>query len=195
MNRWNGPVFCAIDMFIVLFVMALVLMAPPEVVKILGSDKPICQMAVDITWDSDNTSDVDLWVKAPGDRPVGYSAKNAKVFDLVRDDLGWINDSGTSNSERACARNLPEGEYIINAHLYSRHESPLPLSIVVVVSLVNPSSAFMEQIVTKQFRFEHEGEELTVVRFSIKDGKLVSGSENALPIGLRNASGAPRSLL
>jgi hypothetical protein len=37
-------------------------------------------------------ADVDLWVQAPGDRPVGYSNKSGRIFNLLRDDLGRAQD-------------------------------------------------------------------------------------------------------
>ena len=39
-------------------------------------------------WPPELDSDVDLWVQAPGDVPVGYSNKGGAVFNLLRDDLG-----------------------------------------------------------------------------------------------------------
>ena len=194
MTRWNGPVIATIDMLIALFVVALALMADPKTELQANSDRPICHLAVDMQWKDRDLSDVDLWVKAPGDRPVGYSAREGVVFNLVRDDLGGYMDITSLNSERACARGLPEGEWIVNTHLYSAR-SPLPLSITITVSLVNPSSAFMEEIISRTIQLKYSGEEVTAVRFKIKDGKLVNGSQNEIPIGLReNKGGEIRSI-
>lgn len=194
MTRWTGPVIAMIDMLIALFVVALAMMADPKTELQANSDRPICHLAVDMEWKNGDLSDVDLWVKAPGDRPVGYSAKEGTIFNLVRDDLGGYMDTTNINSERACARGLPEGEWIVNAHLYSAR-SPLPLSITITVSLVNPSSAFMEPLVKMTVQLSSPGEELTVVRFKVKDGRIISGSQNDIPIGLRESkAGEIRSI-
>ena len=43
---------------------------------------------VEVRWPTELDSDVDLWVQAPGDVPVGYSNKGGAMFNLLRDDLG-----------------------------------------------------------------------------------------------------------
>lgn len=188
MKRWPGPVVAYIDVLWTLFVVSVALMAPPAQPTALA-DKPICQLAVDAKWQDDLPVDVDLWVKAPGDTPVGYSAKDGNVFNLVRDDLGTVTiDAG--NSERACAASLPDGEYIVNVHLYN-HGSPPPISVGVVVSSVDAVRATMSELVTRDVVLTTRGQEITVVRFKMKDGKLVPGSEHDIPIALRHGTDQP----
>lgn len=184
MTRWNGPVIATIDMLMALMAVFLVLMSPPVPPKAAASDKPICIMAVDIEWPGDLPTDVDLWVMGPDGRPVGYSAKDGAVFNLVRDDLGTVNDTNLQNRERACARNLPDGEYIVNVHLY-HSDAFQSIPVEMIVSLVDPSSAEMREIEKRQVTLEKPGQQITMLRFSIKDGELVTGSENNLPINLR----------
>ena len=75
-------------------------------------------MIVEIRWPDELDTDVDLWVKAPGDRPVGYSNRGGLVFNLLRDDLGHSSDLTKLNYEFAYTRGAPAGEYVVNVHLY-----------------------------------------------------------------------------
>ena len=47
---------------------------------------------IEAQWADKLDADVDLWVQAPGDVPVGYSNKSGAVFNLLRDDLGRAHD-------------------------------------------------------------------------------------------------------
>src|SRR6266851_5608621 len=73
---------------------------------------------VDLRWDEKVDADVDLWVEAPGDVPVGYSNKAGMIFNLLRDDLGHSGDPNSMNYEVAYGRGRWPGEYTVNAHLY-----------------------------------------------------------------------------
>jgi hypothetical protein len=190
MKRWQGPVVAYIDVLWTLFVVSIAFMAPPVPPTQAMADKPICQMAVDAVWQGDLPVDVDLWVRAPGDTPVGYSAKDGKSFNLVRDDLGTATDSLGINSERACASGLPDGEYTVNLHLYN-HAVPPPISVGVVVSSVDAYRAEMSEVVKREVVLTTKGQELTVVRFTLKDGKLVAGSEHDIPVKMRHGSNDP----
>jgi hypothetical protein len=55
-------------------------------------------VAVEMQWPDKLDADVDLWVQAPGDAPVGYSNKSGRVFNLLRDDLGKAQDMTYGNS-------------------------------------------------------------------------------------------------
>ena len=59
---------------------------------------PPGSLIIDIHWDDKFDADVDLWVQAPGDVPVGYSNKSGGVFNLLRDDLGKAKDLTDGNS-------------------------------------------------------------------------------------------------
>jgi hypothetical protein len=185
---WSPQAIATIDMLYCLVAGLIVLMAEPSP-KIAAADKPICQLAVDAVWADALPVDVDLWVRAPGDTPVGYSAKDGTIFNLVRDDLGTVTVDN-SNSERACARVIADGDYIVNVHLYN-HGSPPPIPVTVTVSFVDPAAATMTQILSKQVVLESKGQEITVVRFKMKDDHLVTGSEHDIPVKLRHGSNDP----
>jgi hypothetical protein len=142
---------------------------------------------VEARWPDEMDSDVDLWVQAPGDVPVGYSNKGGAVFNLLRDDLGHTADLTGLNYEFSYSRGVPAGEYTVNVHLYRNHETnPVPVSIVVSAKgSVNESA---KQLLATKVVLEHEGEELTAFRFRLDDkGRLVSGSVHDLPKSLRTA--------
>src|SRR6202521_4580652 len=76
---------------------------------------PPGSLIVDIHWEDKIDADVDLWVQAPGDVPVGYSNKSGIIFNLLRDDLGHSGDPVSMNYEIAYGRGLWPGEYTVNA--------------------------------------------------------------------------------
>lgn len=142
---------------------------------------------IEARWPDEMDADVDLWVQAPGDVPVGYSNKGGAVFNLLRDDLGHTADLTGLNYEFSYSRGVPAGEYAVNVHLYRNHESGIiPVSVVVSVKgSVNESA---KQLLATKVTLEHEGQELTAFRFRLDDkGHLVSGSVHDLPKSLRTA--------
>jgi len=189
MKLWSPQAIATIDMLYCLVAGLIVLMAEPSP-KIAAADKPICQLAVDVSWPNGTPVDVDLWVRAPSDKPVGYSAKDGAVFNLVRDDLGTIYTADESNSERACARFLADGEWVVNLHLYNSGIDP-PIPVDITVSLVDPSAATMTPILERHVVLQKKGQELTVIRWKMKDGRVVSGSEHDIPVPLRHGSNNP----
>jgi len=144
---------------------------------------------IEARWPDEANADVDLWVQAPGDVPVGYSNAAGAVFNLLRDDLGHMSDLTGLNYEFSYSRGVPAGEYTVNAHLYRNHEAyKIPVTIVVSVKGGNNESA--KQILTSKVELVREGEERTVLRFKLDDhGHLVRGSVHDLPKPLRSARG------
>lgn len=139
-------------------------------------------MMVEIHWPDKVDIDIDLWVKSPDDdRPVGYSNRAGKTFNLLRDDLGKSNDSTDRNFEMAYTRGLPAGEYIINIHYFISREpgSPGDVPVEVVISTKTDGLGGMKQIITRKATLRVLGEEITVVRFVIReDGQLDEQSVN-----------------
>ena len=80
--------------------------------------QPPGNVMIEARWPDAVDADVDLWVQAPGDVPVGYSNKGGAIFNLLRDDLGTRADATGLNYEISFARGLPAGEYTANLHLY-----------------------------------------------------------------------------
>jgi hypothetical protein len=142
---------------------------------------------VELVWPADNQSDVDLWVQAPGDAPVGYSNKGGAVFNLLRDDLGRFGDLTSMNYESSYSRGIVPGEYTANVHMY-RNLGSLPLEAKVVVSVTRggqPSRQLLATTVT----LTREGQERTALRWRLtEDGSLVPGSVTTAFRELRSGS-------
>ncbi|MGE5147620.1 MAG: hypothetical protein ACM3N5_12785 [Candidatus Eiseniibacteriota bacterium] len=144
---------------------------------------------VEIRWPDELDADVDLWVQAPGDVPVGYSNKGGKIFNLLRDDLGTKGDATGLNYEVSYSRGIPPGEYVVNVHLYRNNTQLTEIPVTTVVSVKGPTAHGAKQILTSQVKLTHLGQELTVFRFRLtKNGELDSGSVNSLPKPLRSAA-------
>lgn len=185
--HWDGPTISMMDMLwtiAIIFMALVILVVPQPKVNPNAADRSICSLAVDITWPDGNNADVDLWVQAPGDQPVGYASPKGLYFDLVRDDLGSINDATSSNFERACSRGIPDGEYTVNVDLFSSNNEKGPVAVHVSVGSVDLSSAIMVELLSKDVSLDHKGE-ITVFRFTLHDGKLVQGSVNVIPKPLK----------
>lgn len=135
--------------------------------------------------------DVDLWVKSPGDaRPVGYSRKQGKYLDLLRDDLGrGFERAMDRHYENVFARSSPAGEYIVNLHMYSDYfNAKFPIQVEVKVELVkqNVDKGDVKSVISTTLNLNELGQESTVVRFSLdQNGDLVPGSVNHEPLPLR----------
>jgi hypothetical protein len=140
----------------------------------------------EISWPPELDDDVDLWVQAPGDAPVGYSNKGGKFFNLLRDDLGFQNDVSGINYEVSYSRGLPVGEYTVNIHFYRNRAGVLPVPVTAVVSVKNTPADPPRQILAAKVALMREGEELTIFRFRLTDkGSVVPGSVTNLHRGLR----------
>ncbi len=140
------------------------------------------QLIVSIEWPQ-GSQDVDLWVAAPEDNQVGYSQKNGKVFNLLRDDLGTTNDGSLVNREEAFARTLPAGEYVVNIHGYRLTEEQ---KVHFEVRMMNESGS---NLLVSSDSTVRQGQERTIVSFRIDaNGQVVPGSINHVYKPLRSGN-------
>ena len=151
------------------------------------STRPQGNLIVEIFWDDEIDCDVDLWVQAPGDKPVGYSNKGGIIFNLLRDDLGKNSDVSKRNMEVAYTRGIPDGEYIINVHLFNLKSASLPVAVLAIVTLndMEDGKKPARQILVSNVELTQAKQELTVVRFTFKDQKLVENSLHRVPKNIR----------
>lgn len=155
---------------------------------------PPGNVIVNIFWEDGLNIDVDLWVLGPEDaRPVGYSNRAGETFNLLRDDLGSINDITTRNFENAYTRGLPEGEYIINVHMFAHKEKnkkwPVEVEVVVTVMEAENGKSSVRDVATAIIPLTRHGEEITAVRFKIdKNHKVIQESINQIQKKLRGSS-------
>ena len=108
--------------FVTIVILLLPHINPPTVAE--ATTDPPGNVLVEVRWPDEFDSDVDLWVQAPGDLPVGYSNTGGDVFNLLRDDLGHSKDVTNVNYEVAYSRGTPAGEYTVNLHLYRNNAGP-----------------------------------------------------------------------
>ena len=148
---------------------------------------PPGSVIVDIHWDDKIDADVDLWVQAPGDVPVGYSNKAGMIFNLLRDDLGHSGDPVSMNYEISYGRGLWPGEYTVNAHLYRSADGRFPVPVTAKVQ-VRSSDGIVKNLLQSSVQLDHVGQETTIFRFQLDDkGHLVPGSLNRIHKDLRAA--------
>ena len=140
-------------------------------------------VSVEIRWGDGIDADVDLWVQAPGDQPVGYSNLGAEFFNLLRDDRGFAGEPLGLNYENAFTRGVPDGEYIVNVHLFHSRRGKPPIEVAILVSIRKPAERLRE-LVTRTVQLRYTGHEITVVRFRLAGGVLVEESVNANPVKL-----------
>lgn len=149
--------------------------------------EPPGNVIIEARWPDDMDVDVDLWVQAPGDVPVGYSNKGGVVFNLLRDDLGKRADATAMNYEVSYSRGIPAGEYTVNVHLYRNTARVSSIPVTLVASVKRSTQESARQLLASKVELTREGQEQTVFRFRLNDrGELVPGSVTSLQRPIRN---------
>jgi len=186
---WLDTALLMLGGFILMTVLMLSVVNPPaKSAETVGEQSP-GNVIVEAQWGDKLDADVDLWVQAPGDKPVGYSNKSGRVFNLLRDDLGKAQDVTDFNYEVAYSRGMPAGEYIVNVHMYRGIGVTYPIDVKVVASLKATPDDTAQPLVTTTVKLQHENDQVTAFRFTLDDkGHLVSGSINNLYKELRVAA-------
>ncbi len=173
------------DLLIALLVvfMAMAALALVAATKAVRAGVTQGSLVIEMRWDRASDSDMDLWVKAPGDAPVGFSHMADQHCNLLRDDLGRAIDRQSRNEEMVVCRGAPAGEWIADAMLYRDYDGVLPVGVDVTVLRI--SGAGVDTLLTRHVEMTEEGEQDTIWRFGL-DGKgaLVPGSVNDLPMPL-----------
>ena len=132
---------------------------------------------VEVQWPNEMNVDIDTWVQAPNDTPVGYSNLNGRVFNLVRDDLGTNADLTGMNYEVAFSRGIPAGEWTINLHWYSNSHGAIEVPVKVLITMKKVDDGSSKEspisIMSKSVKLVSVGQELTVVRFMVDENQDV----------------------
>lgn len=174
-----SSVFASLVMIrFVILALALVFLAPKQDPK-EDSNKDRGNLRVEVIWENNKDVDIDLWVRSPDDRPVGWKRKNGKYVDLIRDDLGNINNPSGIHYEIAYSKGAPEGEYVVNLHLYANREkgyNQVPVEIFITYVDSDDAKGSQVKIFQKKFIMEKVSEETTIVRFKVKADKTVDHS-------------------
>lgn len=184
-TTWRDLIMLTLCGFLVCIVIMVPWISSKRAMNGQQGIKPPGAVMVELRWPDDNPSDVDLWVQAPGDVPVGYSNKGGAIFNLLRDDIGHVLDATGMNYENSFARGLVPGEYVVNLHLYRGLAVPIPCKVV--VSVQGERDPVMRQILATEVTLLREGQEKTALRFKLdQSGALVSGSVNSAQKPLRS---------
>lgn len=147
-------------------------------------------LCAQIFWPDQENTDIDLWVAGPIGKPVGFSNLGDVLWNLERDDLGTstYHDASGKNMEIACTRGIYDGEYIINVYLFQvkgadgvwldgagewhkATESRLPVTVRIVVTFKDGLKKKTEQLAYSDVKLETPKQELTVMRFLVRNGK------------------------
>ncbi len=182
---FRDVIMLALAGFVVMVILLLPHLNPPSKAAQENTSAP-GNVIVEVRWPDEIDCDVDLWVEAPGDRPVGYSNKGGLIFNLLRDDLGKRADATGMNYEVSYSRGIPAGEYTVNVHLYRNTSGTVPIPVTIVTSVKKSPKDSARQLLASKIELIREGEELTIYRFGLStDGDLVPGSVHSLQRNLR----------
>jgi hypothetical protein len=185
---WLDTALLMLGGFVLMSVLMMTVMNPPTKSSESDNVQAPGNVIIEAQWADKLDADVDLWVQAPGDVPVGYSNKSGRIFNLLRDDLGRKHDITDYNYEVAYTRGAPGGEYIINLHMYRGRGLSYPIAVKVVASAKGDSARAAKPLVETMVELRKEGQELTALRFRLDmHGDLVAGSVNSLFKPLRVA--------
>ena len=181
---FRDVIFLALAGFVAMVLLLLPHLNPPATAH-EGLPAP-GNVIVEISWPKEIDADVDLWVQAPGDTPVGYSNKGGLLFNLLRDDLGGQSDVTNINYEVSYSRGIAAGEYTVNVHLYRDLSGLLPLPVTVSVSVKSSPQVSAKRVLHTKLLLAHQGQEITAFRFELdKNGKLIPASVHDIPKPLR----------
>ena len=182
---FRDVIFLALAGFVAVVLLLLPHLHPPKEAE--AATRSPGNVIVEIRWPDEVDADVDLWVQAPGDTPVGYSNKGATFFNLLRDDLGNRGDTTALNYEISYSRGVPAGEYVVNVHFYRNSGSYVSVPVTISVSVKADTNESARRLLATELQLENEGQEVTAFRFSLdRDGRLIRDSVHDLPKPLRN---------
>ncbi len=135
--------------------------------------KTHAEFVITLTWEKDNTDDIDIWVEDPLENVVHFRNKEVGLMHLDRDDIGYVNDQiilpdGSKvayayNQEILTIRGFIPGEWTLNIHMYNKREKE-PTEAQVKIEKLNPQNKI---IFFKTFKLKRVWQEITVTRFTM----------------------------
>lgn len=166
--------------FVSLFILSFLLINPEAQNKKID---PNAEFLIIMTWPGEMNDDVDLWAEDPDGNVVYFNTKEAGLMHLDRDDLGDASDRFRSsdgevatlqhNQETITIRGVSSGEYVVNIFMFSK-SSKTAVPVTVQVIKLNP----FWTIVEKTLSLTRNGEEKTVVRFTLDSRGSVINKNN-----------------
>jgi hypothetical protein len=179
----SGTVFRDVIMLALIGFVAMVIMLLPHIkttTEEAQDHKAPGNVIVEMHWPTDQPYDVDLWVQAPGQQPVGFWNQGGRVFNLLRDDLGGEGDATKENYEISYSRGISAGEYVVNVHMYGHLPFGVTIPVTIVVS-VRQKFDSTRQILKTVVQLYKRNQEETAYSFRLtKEGDLIDGSVSTL---------------
>ena len=179
----SGTVFRDVLMLALIGFVAMLIMLLPHISKTqdeMDEHSPPGNVVVEMHWPDELPVDVDLWVQAPNDVPVGFWNQGSQFFNLLRDDLGLEGDASARNYEVSYSRGILAGDYTVNVHMYGKVPAGVVVPVRVVVS-VKAKYDRLRQILQTSVELQRRNQEETAFRFRLTgDGDLVPGSVTTL---------------
>lgn len=155
-----------------MFIFAFLLINP---VAETGKIDPPIQLMVEMEWNSESMTDIDMWARGYDGEWVGFRRKDGSYYTLERDDRGAINDTIYVNGEAKVIKQnyevirftvLPPGEYYVNVHYFSKQGEPEDVKIT-VTSMEPFRAVYTGQVTVRPLQ------EITAVSFVVAlDGKI-----------------------
>lgn len=168
--------FCTLIGFMVMFIIAFMAMNFNKQTKNVDAK---AEYIITVSWEKKSNDDVDTWLEDPEGNFIWYQRREDGLMHLDRDDIGRANDfiqtkfgrvEVKENREIVTLRGVVQGEYVLNLHMF-RKDSKTPVEVNVQIDKINPYSI----ILIKKIKFEKDGEEKTVTRFTLnKKGEVIS---------------------
>jgi len=194
----SGTVFRDVIMLVLAGFVVIVFLLLPHINPVAEKDNAEIESPGNLIFRVEWTNfdaDVDLWVKAPGQQPVGYANSSGPLLNLLRDDLGTVNDKSNQNNEIVFSRSVEPGEYIVNLHAYSNRSRQYPIPCFVTVRLRRENgsgngSSSTTMLWNGTVDLGSRGKQVTVVRFRMDENqKVVRDSVNKRYTNLREFQG------
>jgi hypothetical protein len=179
----SGTVFRDVLMLALIGFVAMVIMLLPHISKTQEETEeytPPGNVVIEMHWPDELPVDVDLWVQAPNDVPVGFWNQGSQYFNLLRDDLGLEGDASGRNYEVSYSRGILPGEYTVNVHMYGKVPAGVVVPVRVIVSVKGQYDS-LRQILETSVELQRRNQEVTAFRFRLTEsGDLVQGSVTTL---------------
>ncbi len=148
------------------------------------------EMIIQMSWDDKSKIDVDLWAMTPEDSPVYFMRKNGESANLLRDDMGDLNDKTGINYEIMTVYNPIPGKYSINAEIYQYNgssEKEIEVQITVLYTKKNGSKQ-VDQVIRKTLSLEKD--QKTFLNFTLDSrGFVIKETLNDRPTLMKTWNG------